>query len=129
MYGWALRFSSKDEVRAEYVGIYSSLIMYLIVMHMGYSLIVLNVADALFDLPTGEITKLFFFSYFIIFEIYTLLYMRTRPFIRFFPIISTFLILIFMLYCRFSHFGFKMIAILGIFCYSISLFGIMIVRL
>lgn len=55
--------------------------------------------------------------------------MRTRPFIKYFPVINTLIIFFFMLYCKFCPMGFKMPAVMGMQFLGISLFSWMVLKL
>lgn len=69
------------------------------------------------------------FGYFAIIEFAALVFMRTRPFLKYFPVINTLFIFFFMLYCKFSHFGFKSQAVFAMQFLGISLFAWMVLKL
>lgn len=69
------------------------------------------------------------FGYLAIIEFSALIFMRTRPFMNYFPVINTLLIFFFMLYCKFSHFGFKFQAVFALQFLGISLFSWMVLKL
>lgn len=69
------------------------------------------------------------FGYFAVVEFGALIFMRTRPFLKYFPVINTLMILFFMLYCKFSHLGFKSSAVACMQFLGIALFAWMVLKL
>lgn len=111
------------------MGICFSLILYFFFVYLGYYTAVVEVTTMFFDLPVNGLVGEFLFGYLTIVEFASLVYMRTRPFIQYFPRINTLLMLALMLYCRFSHFGFKLEACISVICFSACMFAFMMVKL
>ena len=55
--------------------------------------------------------------------------MRTKPFLKYFPVINTFSIFFFMIYCKFSHLGFKFLGVVSMQFLGISFFAWLIMKL
>ncbi len=55
--------------------------------------------------------------------------MRTRPFIKYFPVINMLFIFFFMLYCKFSPLGFKLHAVVAMQFFGVALFSYMVLTL
>lgn len=129
MHSLILRSSTNHLVRGRYTAICVSLIVYFLIMYLGYYTIVLEITNMFFDQPmeggVGEVL----FGYFAVIEFMALVFMRTRPFLKYFPVINTLLIFFFMLYCKFSHFGFKSQAVLAMQFLGLSLFAWMMLKL
>ena len=55
--------------------------------------------------------------------------MRTRPFLKYFPVCHTIMVLLFLLYCKESHFGYKLFLVFFLQAISFTLFSWMIFKL
>ena len=71
----------------------------------------------------------FLFGYLAIVEFAALIFMRTKPFIKYFPIINSLNIVVFMLYCKASPFGFKLLAMLAVESFGFAMFSWMMLKL
>jgi hypothetical protein len=69
------------------------------------------------------------FGYIALIEFCSKVFMRTRPFLKYFPVIHTMLMMIFLIYCQFVPFGLKKMFCLIVCFASASLFAYMILRL
>jgi hypothetical protein len=113
----------------QYVGICSSLIVYFLIMYLGYYTIIIELTNLFFDQPMESSVGEALFGYFAIIEFLALVFMRTRPFLKFFPLINSLIVFFYMLYCKFSHFGFKLLAGISMNTLGIALFCWMVVNL
>lgn len=69
------------------------------------------------------------FGYVALIEFCSKVFMRTRPFLKYYPAIHTFLMLIFVIYCQFVPFGLKKMVCLIMCTLSASLFAYMVLKL
>lgn len=129
MHSLIYRGSSNPLVRRTYIDICSSLIIYFCIMYMGYYTVVVQISNLFFDQPMESGVGQVLFGYFAIIEFAGLVFMRTRPFIKYFPVINTLFIFFFMLYCKFSTLGFKMPAVMGMQFLGMALFSWMVLKL
>jgi hypothetical protein len=113
----------------QYVRICTSLIIYFLVMYLGYYTIIMELTTLFFDQPMESNVGETLFGYFAIVEFMALVFMRTRPFLKFFPIINSLVVFFYMLYCKFSHFGFKLLGGLSMNALGIALFAWMMINL
>lgn len=102
--------------------------MYFILMYLVYYISILMLAELFFDLSMeGGIAELLF-GYIAIVEFASLIFMRTRPFIKYFPLFNSINVILFLLYCKVSPYGFKMFGMLTLEFVGISIFSWMMVK-
>lgn len=70
-----------------------------------------------------------YFGYLAIIEFGALIFIRTRPFIRYFPVANSLSLCLFLLYSKFSLFGFKLFVVLLAQFFGIALFSWMMMKL
>lgn len=98
-------------------------------MYLGYYTVVIEISNLFFEQPMENGVGELLFGYFAIIEFAALVFMRTRPFLNYFPVINTLFVFFFMLYCKFAHVGFKILAVLGMQFLGIALFSWMVLKL
>ena len=109
-----LRSSAHPTVRNSFLEVCSALIFYFLVMYLIYYLAIIQLTGYFFTgSMEGGVPELLF-GYLAIVEFASLLFMRTKPFIKYFPAINSLNILLSMLYCKMSPYGFKPLAILTV---------------
>lgn len=121
--------ASHEEVKNNVDDICSSLIAYFCIIYLIYYLLIIYITKLFFIMPSEGGVEEIYFGYLAIVEFAALLFMRTRPFIRHFPVANSLCIFLFLLYCRFSLYGFKLFAILAVHSFGICLFSWMMMRL
>jgi hypothetical protein len=69
------------------------------------------------------------FGYIALIEFCSKVFMRTRPFLKYYPKVHTMLIVIFIVYCQFVPFGLKKIVCMIVCTLSAALFAYMVLKL
>lgn len=106
-----------------------SLLSYFCIMYLIYYELVIYITRFFFDTPSEEGVQELYFGYLAITEFAALIFMRTRPFIRYFPVAYSLTLFLFLLYVKFSIYGFKLYAMLTVHSFGICLFSWFMLKL
>ncbi len=66
------------------------------------------------------------FGFIALIEFQAIVFMRTRPFLKYYPITHSLMVLMFLMYCQFVDFGLKKNLLMIVVTGSISLFSLMV---
>ena len=121
--------AANEDVKKNVDDICKSLLCYFCVVYLIYYQIITTVTIYFFDMPSQTGVEESFFGYLAIIEFGALIFMRTRPFIRYFPIANFPVLFLFLLYSKFSLYGFKLFAILSAQFFGIAMFSWMVMKL
>ena len=121
--------AANQEVKKNVDDICKSLLCYFCVVYLIYYQIITTVTIYFFDMPSQTGVEESFFGYLAIIEFGALIFIRTRPFLRYFPIANSLALFLFLIYSKFSLYGFKLFAILLAQFFGIALFSWMMMKL
>ena len=124
-----LRGSQNATVREGYVGVCQAMISYFLIMYFIYYIIIMRLTEFFFDQSMESGVAELLFGYLAVVEFAALIFMRTRPFIKYFPILNSLNLIAFLLYCEASVYGFKFYAMLAVQFFGIAMFSSMMLKL
>ncbi len=100
--------------------------MYFFFLNFVYYAIIMQLANDIFYQKSEDGLEEMLFGFIALVEFLAIVFMRTRPFIKYYPLIHTLLVAIFLTYCQFVTFGLKKVLLMMVVTGSLSLFALMI---
>jgi uncharacterized membrane protein (UPF0136 family) len=86
----------------------------------------MQLANDLFYQKSEEGLEEMMFGFIALVEFLAIVFMRTRPFIKYFPLIHTLMVIMFLVYSQFVVFGLKKNLLMMAITASLSLFALMV---
>lgn len=84
-----------------------AVIFYFFFLYFVYYAVILKLSDDIFYQKTEQGLEEMMFGFVAMIEFCAITFMRTRPFIKYYPITHTLLMSMFLVYCQFVPFGLK----------------------
>ena len=110
------------------IAVCTALLTYFLVTYVLYYALIIRSSVVIFGSVAETGVEELFFSFMAMIEFAAIIFMRTRPFIKYYPKIHTLLMVGFLIYCEFISIGYKKLLLNCLIGASLSLFLWMVIR-